>query len=177
MKKICVVVGSIEEWNFLYSKIIKLQENSNIEFKLVVTGKLLSPDFDLKYKEIEKEFKIDKKIEMYPKLDTTLSNSNSLSLAIMGFANIFEDLKPDYIVVCGNSYSIFGACITSSIYKIPILNIFSKILIDEKIPNSILETIVNISEINFIENAESKSILENYNKNLNFRTLDKFNIF
>lgn len=159
LKKICVVTGTKEEYDFLYKLIESFSNDLKINLQLLVTGKHLSPDFGLTYKEIEQKFKIDKKIEMYPKLDTSISISNSLGLLIMGFASALEDLKPDFVVVCSNSYTTYGACITSTIANIPILNIFSKSIIDTKISKSILESIVKMSEINFVKNNEEKNSL------------------
>ena len=162
MRKVCIVTGTKEEYLFLYKIIENFNKDSNIDLKLIVTGKHLSPDFGLTYKDIEKDFKIYKKIEMYPKLISNVSVSNSLGLTIMGFASALEDLKPDIILVCSNSYSTYGACIASEIAHIPILNIFSNDLIDQDIPKSILQSIIKMSEINLVENIQEKNILESY---------------
>ncbi|PRM94739.1 UDP-N-acetylglucosamine 2-epimerase [Aliarcobacter cryaerophilus] len=138
MKTICVIINSIEEWVFLKSTIFEFSQNKKIDLKIVATGKLLSPDYGLLYENIEKEIKIDKKIEMYPKLDTSVSNANSLSLAIMGFANYFNEVKPYKIIISGNSYSILGACISALISKIEIENIQSDKLLESTIPNQFL---------------------------------------
>ncbi|MDX9900841.1 MAG: UDP-N-acetylglucosamine 2-epimerase [Aliarcobacter sp.] len=176
MKKICVVTGTKEEYTFLYKVLENFNKDFNIDLKLIVTGKHLSPDFGLTYKEIEKDFKIDKKIEMYPKLMTNVSISNSLGLSIIGFANAFEELKPDFILVCSNSYTTYGVCIVSVIANIPILNIFSNNLIDKEIPKSILDSIVKMSEMNLVVNTQEKNILEAYyNKSLNIEIFEEFN--
>ncbi len=179
MKKICVVTSTKEEYAFLHKIIENLNKDAEIDLKLIVSGKHLSPDFGLTYKEIEKDFKIDKKVEMYPKLMTNVSISNSLGLAIIGFSSAFDDLKPDMIVVCSNSYSVYGACIASEIAHIPILNIFSNDLIDKDIPKSILQSIIKMSEINLVENIKEKNILESYDNRLIgieiFEKLNKIN--
>ncbi len=61
------------------------------------------------YKEIEKDFKIDRKIEMLLSSDTSVGISKSMGLAQILFAESFEELKPDIVVVLGDRYEIFSA--------------------------------------------------------------------
>ena len=63
-RKICVVTGTRAEYGLLYWLMKEIETDSELELQLIVTGMHLSPEFGLTYKEIEKEFKVDKKIEM-----------------------------------------------------------------------------------------------------------------
>ena len=80
MKKICVVTGTRAEYGLLYWLMKEIQLDKELELQLVVTGMHLSPEFGLTYKEIEKEFKIDKKIEMLLSSDTAVGISKSMGL-------------------------------------------------------------------------------------------------
>ena len=59
----------------------EIEADKDLELQLIVTGMHLSPEFGLTYKEIEKEFRIDKKIEMLLSSDTTMGISKSMGLA------------------------------------------------------------------------------------------------
>jgi GDP/UDP-N,N'-diacetylbacillosamine 2-epimerase (hydrolysing) len=78
MKKICVVTGTRAEYGLLYWLMKEIQEEHALELQLIVTGMHLSPEFGLTYKDIEKEFKIDKKIEMLLSSDTAIGISKSM---------------------------------------------------------------------------------------------------
>ena len=52
MKKICVVSGTRAEYGLLKPLIKRIQDDSELELQLVVTGMHLSPEFGLTYNEI-----------------------------------------------------------------------------------------------------------------------------
>ncbi|MBN2866885.1 MAG: UDP-N-acetylglucosamine 2-epimerase (hydrolyzing), partial [Thiotrichales bacterium] len=89
----------------------------------IVTGMHLSPEFGLTYKEVEKEFKIDKKIEMLLSSDTAIGISKSMGLAQISFAEAYEELKPDLVVLLGDRYEIFSAASAAMIARIPIAHL------------------------------------------------------
>ena len=64
MRKICVVTSTRAEYGLLYWLLKEIKADSELELQIIATGMHLSPEFGLTYKEIEKEFKIDKKIEI-----------------------------------------------------------------------------------------------------------------
>ena len=105
-RKICVVTGTRAEYGLLYWLMKEIEADKELELQVIVTGMHLSPEFGLTYKEIEKEFKIDKKIEMLLSSDTSIGISKSMGLAQISFAESYEELKPDIVVVLGDRYEI-----------------------------------------------------------------------
>ena len=63
-RKICVVTGSRAEYGLLYWLIKEIESDKNLKLQLIVTGMHLSREFGSTYREIEKDFKIDKKINI-----------------------------------------------------------------------------------------------------------------
>ena len=62
MRKICVITGTRAEYGLLYWTMKRLQEDSNVELSICVTGMHLSPEFGLTYQRIEEDgFQIEKK--------------------------------------------------------------------------------------------------------------------
>ena len=92
MKKICVVTGTRAEYGLLYWLLKEIEADKELELQLIVTGMHLSPEFGLTYKEIEKEFKINKKIEMLLSSDTSVGISKSMGLAQISFAESYDEL-------------------------------------------------------------------------------------
>ena len=121
MKKICVVTGSRAEYGLLYWLMKGIQEEPDLDLHIIATGMHLSPEFGLTYREIEKDgFHIDKKVEMVLSADTSTAIAKSTGLGIIGFADAFEDLKPDLVVVLGDRYELLAACSASLFAGIPI---------------------------------------------------------
>ena len=124
MKKICVVTGTRAEYGLLQRLMKSIQETHELELQIIVTGMHLSPEFDLTYREIEKDgFHIDKKIEMLLSADTPSAISKSTGLGLIGFADAFAELKPDMIVVLGDRFEILAASIAATFAKISIAHI------------------------------------------------------
>ena len=119
-RKICVVTGTRADYGLLYWLMKEINLDSELELQIIATGMHLSPEFGLTYKEIEKDFKIDKKIEMLLSSDTAIGISKSMGLAQISFAEAYEDLKPDIIVLLGDRYEIFSAASAALIANIPV---------------------------------------------------------
>jgi GDP/UDP-N,N'-diacetylbacillosamine 2-epimerase (hydrolysing) len=141
MRKVCVVTGTRAEYGLLYWLIKEISLDIELQLQLIVTGMHLSPEFGLTYKEIEKEFKIDKKIEILLSSDTSVGISKSMGLAQISFAESFEELQPDIVVVLGDRFEIFSAASAAMIAKIPLAHLHGGEatygLIDEPIRHSI----------------------------------------
>ncbi|MBD3726744.1 MAG: UDP-N-acetylglucosamine 2-epimerase (hydrolyzing) [Moraxella osloensis] len=123
MKKICVVTGTRAEYGLLYWLMKAIEQDAELQLQVIVTGMHLSPEFGLTYKEVEKEFKIDKKIEMLLSSDTAVGISKSMGLAQISFAEAYEELKPDLVVLLGDRYEIFSAASAAMIARIPIAHL------------------------------------------------------
>ncbi|MDF1589760.1 MAG: UDP-N-acetylglucosamine 2-epimerase [Gammaproteobacteria bacterium] len=123
MRKICVVTGTRAEYGLLYWLMKGIEQDPDLQLQVVVTGMHLSPEFGLTYKEVEKEFKIDKKIEMLLSSDTAVGISKSMGLAQISFAEAYEELKPDLVVLLGDRYEIFSAASAAMIARIPIAHL------------------------------------------------------
>ena len=123
-KKICVVTGTRAEFGLLYWLIKGIQDDADLDLQLIVTGMHLSPEFGLTYREIEKSgFAIDNKVEMLLSGDTPSSISKSTGLGIIGFADAYNKLNPDLVIVLGDRFEIFAAGIAALFAKIPIAHI------------------------------------------------------
>ena len=118
MRKICVVTSTRAEYGLLYWLLKEIKADSELKLQLIVTGMHLSPEFGLTYKEIEKEFKIDKKIEILSSSHTSLDICAEMARVYEKFAPALAELKPDILVLLGDRYEIFGVAGVASIMQI-----------------------------------------------------------
>jgi len=120
-RKICVVTGTRAEYGQLHSLIKKIQDDSDLDLQLIVTGMHLSPEFGATYFDIEKDgFYINKKVEMLLSADTPSSISKSTGLGMIAFADAFADLNPNIIIVLGDRFELLAASISALFARIPI---------------------------------------------------------
>ena len=123
-KKICVVTGSRADYGLLHWLMKSIENETDLELQIIVTGMHLSPEFGLTYKEIEKDgYYIDKKVEMLLSADTSSAISKSTGLGLIGFADAFHELNPDIVVLLGDRFEVLAAAIAANFAKIPISHI------------------------------------------------------
>lgn len=156
-RKICVVTGTRAEYGLLVPLMHEINNDEDLQLQIIATGTHLSPEFGLTYKEIEKEFKIDKKIEMVLSSVTSIGVSKSMGLAQISFSEAYENLKPDIVVVLGDRYEIFSAASVAMICRIPIAHLSGGELTAGAIDDSIRHCITKMSHIHFVATEEYKN--------------------
>jgi len=155
-RKICIVTGTRAEYGLLYWLMKEIEKDSELELQLIVTGMHLSPEFGLTYQEIEESFKINKKIEMLLSSDTSIGISKSMGLAQISFAEAYDALKPDILVVLGDRYEIFSAVSAAMIARIPIAHISGGEKTEGLIDEAIRHSITKMSHLHFVATDEYK---------------------
>ncbi len=148
-REICVVTGTRAEYGLLYWLMKEIEADDNLQLQIIATGMHLSPEFGLTYREIEKDFVIDKKIEMLLSSDTPIGISKSMGLAQISFAEAYEDLKPDIVVVLGDRYEIFSAVSAAMIARIPIAYIHGGETTEGAFDEAIRHSITKMSHLHF----------------------------
>ena len=156
-RKVCVVTGTRAEYGLLYWLMKEIEADNDLELQVIATGMHLSPEFGLTYKEIEKDFKIDKKIEMLLSSDTSIGISKSMGLAQISFAEAYEDLKPDILVVLGDRYEIFSAVSAAMIARVPIAHLHGGETTEGAFDESIRHSITKMSHLHFTATDEYRN--------------------
>jgi GDP/UDP-N,N'-diacetylbacillosamine 2-epimerase (hydrolysing) len=150
MKKICVVTGTRAEYGLLYWLIKGIHEDLKLELQLLVTGMHLSPEFGLTWQQIENDgFPITKKIEILLSSDTAVGISKSNALALISFAEAFEELKPEIIILLGDRTETFAAASAALIASIPIAHIHGGELTEGAYDDPIRHSITKMSHLHF----------------------------
>lgn len=148
--KLCVVTGTRADYGLLRPLIKRINNDDELELRLIATGMHLSPEFGLTYKEIEEDgYLIDGKVEILLSSDTPMGISKSMGLAMIGFADVFERLKPDIIVVLGDRYEIFSAASAAMIARIPIAHIHGGETTESAFDEAFRHSITKMSYLHF----------------------------
>ncbi|MCM3760899.1 UDP-N-acetylglucosamine 2-epimerase [Alkalihalobacillus oceani] len=150
MKKISVLTATRAEYGLLKPIIENLNTISEFDVRIVVTGAHLSPEFGLTYKEIEEDgFLIDSKIEMLLSADTPAAISKSMGLAMISFADYFEKLKPDMLLVLGDRYETLAVCTAAMNQRIPIAHLYGGETTEGAVDEAIRHAITKLSYLHF----------------------------
>jgi GDP/UDP-N,N'-diacetylbacillosamine 2-epimerase (hydrolysing) len=151
MKSILVVTGSRSDYDLLFPIIQEIKKSKRINLKLVVTGSHLKKTFGLTYKKIIKDnLRIDFKIPILGTKNNIFNVLNAISNIIKKIFIVLVRIKPDFVLILGDRYEIFGVAIAAANAKIPIIHVaggeFSEASIDECYRNSITK----FSNIHFV---------------------------
>lgn len=150
MKRICVVTGTRAEYGLLSNLMRRINDCPEMQLLIIATNMHLSPEFGLTYKEIEADgFRIDKKIEMLLSADTPTATTKSLGLGIIGFADAYNELTPDMVVILGDRYEMLGAASAALLANIPIAHISGGDVTEGAYDDAIRHSITKMSHLHF----------------------------
>ncbi|EJC0919280.1 UDP-N-acetylglucosamine 2-epimerase (hydrolyzing) [Campylobacter upsaliensis] len=158
-KKIALVSATRAEWYLLWNLAKELEKDEGIELLLLVTGAHLSESFGNTYQEIEKDFNITHKIPILENNDDKLSLAKSLAVAVSAFAEAFETLKPDAVVILGDRYEMLGVASAALMMHIPIIHLCGGELTLGAMDDSIRHSISKMASLHFVSTKAYKKRL------------------
>ena len=151
MRKVCVVTGTRAEYGLLSRLMWLIRADHDLALQIIATNMHLSPEFGLTYKEIEADgFTIDKKVEMLLSSDTSNAITKSIGLATIGFADAYEDLQPDILLILGDRFEILAAATAALIYKIPVAHLHGGEITEAAYDDAIRHAITKMSHLHFV---------------------------
>ena len=155
MRKICVITGTRAEYGLLGRLMRFIADDNDLQLQIIATNMHLSPEYGLTYKEIETDgFVINKKVHMLLSSDSANATVKSVGLGTIGFADAYEELKPDMILVLGDRYEILAATIAALIYKIPIIHLHGGEITEGAYDDAIRHAITKMSHLHFTSTEE-----------------------
>lgn len=155
-RKLCVVTGTRAEYGLLYWLLKEIQQEAEFELQIIVTGMHLAPEFGLTYQSIEQDgFPIHEKIEMLLASDTPVGTAKSLGLGVIGFADAFNRLSPDLVIVLGDRFEMLAAAQAALLAKLPIAHIAGGDITEGAFDEAIRHSITKMSQLHFVTNTHS----------------------
>ena len=123
MKKLLYVTGSRAEYGIMKRLLKKLDEDDEISLEIIITGMHLLKEYGETYREIEKDFKSTKKIDIEISSKDNYEVLHSMSIAMEKFSKHFRDNKYDALILLGDRYEILPVAIVAAFNNIPIIHI------------------------------------------------------
>ncbi|MCI1965841.1 MAG: UDP-N-acetylglucosamine 2-epimerase [Oscillospiraceae bacterium] len=155
-RKLCAVTGTRAEYGLLVPLLKAVEREPCFQLQLVASGAHLSPEFGLTYQEIEQDgFAIDRKVEMLLSSDTAVGITKSIGLGIIGFAEAFDQLRPDLLLLLGDRYEMLAAAQAALVAKIPVAHIGGGDTTEGAFDEAIRHSITKMSHVHFVTSDES----------------------
>ena len=152
MRKICVVTGTRAEYGLLSRLMRMIKDSQDTHLQVIATNMHLSPKYGNTYQEIEKDgFTIDCKIPIIDENaeDNAVTTVKSMATALSGFADAYNTLKPDLVVVLGDRYEILAAATAALIERIPIAHLYGGEVTEGAYDDAIRHSITKMSQLHF----------------------------
>lgn len=121
MKNILFVTGSRADYGIL-RRLLKLLDNDpQIDLKIVATGTHMEAKYGNTYTDIENDgFRLFKKIPLHIKNSTNKEIIREISTLSIGMSRILEETNIDLIIILGDRYEMLAVANTAAIYNVPI---------------------------------------------------------
>jgi UDP-N-acetylglucosamine 2-epimerase (non-hydrolysing)/GDP/UDP-N,N'-diacetylbacillosamine 2-epimerase (hydrolysing) len=149
-RKLCVVTGSRAEYGLLRPLLELIAGDPDLALQLVVTGMHLSPEFGSTERIIESDgFTITRKIITLLSSDSPAAVAKSIGIGVIGFADAFESLRPDLVVLLGDRFEIFAAAQAALVARIPVAHIHGGETTEGVIDEAFRHAITKMSHFHF----------------------------
>jgi UDP-hydrolysing UDP-N-acetyl-D-glucosamine 2-epimerase len=146
-RRICIVTTSRADYGLLTGLMRAVRDDDELELQLVAAAMHLSPEFGLTFRDIERDgFRIDRKVEMLLSADSDVAATKSIGVGLLAFADTFDVLRPDIVVVLGDRFELLSAAVAALMARIPLAHIHggetSQGAVDESVRHAITKMAV-----------------------------------
>lgn len=167
-KNICVVTGTRADYGLLQGVMTCIEASDNQNLQIIATGTHLVEEFGYTAHQIEADgFHINKKIEILLASDSPVSIVKTMALAEVGFAESFQELSPDIVILLGDRYEILAAASTALMFRIPVAHIHGGETSEGAVDESIRHAITKMAHLHFATTVEHRKRIIQMGENPN----------
>jgi len=160
MKKVCVFTGSRANYSSCKSIMRAIQNHPELELQVVLgAAAVLDRYGNIENLVKEDGFNIDAKFYMIIEGENPVTMAKSTGLGIIELSMIFNNLKPDIVLVVGDRFDIMAPVIAATYMNIPIAHTMGG-EVSGTIDESIRHAVTKMAHIHFPanENAQQRII-------------------
>lgn len=140
-KKICIVLTYRGNYGKMKSTMQEIEKSQELELQIVVGGAMVLQKFGQPVKLLHQDgFREDEAVYFLLEGDSPVTMAKSTGHAVVEFANTFERLQPDMVVVVADRFEAMAIAIAASYMNIPLVHLEGGELsgsIDESIRHAI----------------------------------------
>lgn len=154
-KKLTVLTATRAEYGLLRNLILALERTEEFQVEVAVTGAHLAAGQGYTYREIERDgIRIAKRVEILLDSGTPSAVSKSMGLAMIGFAEYFEESRPDALLVLGDRYETLAVCCAAMNARVPIIHLYGGETTEGAVDEAIRHSITKMSYLHFTSTEE-----------------------
>lgn len=150
-RRVCIVTGTRAEYGLLRGVIAGVAAEAALDLQLIVTAAHLSSEFGQTWREIAADgWTIDARVEMLLSSDSEVGVAKAIGLGVIGFADAFDRLRPDIVVLLGDRFEILAAATAAMTLRIPIAHIHGGETSEGAIDEAIRHAVTKMSHVHFV---------------------------
>jgi UDP-N-acetylglucosamine 2-epimerase len=121
----------------------------------MVSGMHLSPEFGYTVEDIINDgFPVAAKVDMLLSSDRPAGITKSIGLGTLGFAEAYDRLRPDMLLVLGDRFEMMAATLAALPFKIPVAHIHGGELSEGAFDDALRHAITKLSHLHFVATDE-----------------------
>lgn len=129
---------------------LEIQSAKTLELQILASGMHLSPEFGMTIREIREDgFEPDETIEILLSSDTPTAICKSMGLAMIGYGEAIERLRPDIILLLGDRFETFCMAAAAQVCRVPIAHIHGGETTEGAIDEALRHSITKMSHLHF----------------------------
>ena len=179
-RKVCFVITSFIHYSRNILVLHELQKRQDIELHIILAGTALSSKYTsvsigIKDRLAEAGFPYLHEMHFNLEGDNYVTKTKTTGLGVIEFSSIFEQTKPDVVVVRGDRFEVLAAAVAAALMNIPIAHIEGGD-VSGTIDESVRHAITKLAHIHFATNTQAEKRLvamgENPDSVFNFGSPD-----
>jgi len=149
-RKICVYTSTRAEYGLLRGVLQEIETESTLQLQLLASGMHLSPEFGMTIQEIRADgFEPDETIEILLSSDTPTAICKSMGLAMIGYGEAIERLRPDMVLLLGDRFETFCMAAAAQVCRVPLGHIHGGESTEGAIDEAFRHSITKMSHLHF----------------------------
>ena len=155
MKKLLYVTGSRAEYGIMKRLLLKLNQDKDIDLKIVATAMQVDKKYGETYKIIEEDGLVLDKL-----IDIQLDNSNnekiihSMAICLDEFGKYLYNNKFDAVILLGDRYEILSVAVAAAMQNIPIIHLHGGEITLGNYDEFIRHSITKMSKLHLVSTEE-----------------------
>ena len=150
MRRIAAVTVGRSDWGIYRPVLRAIQSDAQLELQLVVAGTHFDPRHGTTVEDIEADgFSIDQRVEMLLSTDSPTAVAKSMGLATIGFADAYQRLQPDILLLLGDRFEMHAAAVAAVPAQLPIAHIHGGEVSHGAIDDAFRHAITKYSHLHF----------------------------
>jgi UDP-N-acetylglucosamine 2-epimerase (non-hydrolysing)/GDP/UDP-N,N'-diacetylbacillosamine 2-epimerase (hydrolysing) len=156
-RSVAIFTGNRAEYGLQYPILRAVSRHSALEYRLLVSGAHLDPNFGRTLDEIRTDgFRVDAEIKIDMDASSLLATAHAIGSGVVAISRVLADLKPDIMVVYADRFEGLAAVIASSQMNIPTAHVEGGDLTEGgALDDSVRHAMTKLSHLHFTTNVQA----------------------